>query len=125
MMYWPSGRRLRVVDYVSGWPEGFQPHPTERDTWLLRREMGCTERELLYWLPAALEPYPYTVEGSRVDIAVGQGSVTMTFAGLEPRRIALITIARLQLDMAFSGLAQTEALQFLHRWDLYTRRGGG
>lgn len=91
----------------------------------LWREMGCTERELQYWLPTALGRFEYVPSPGLVDIALPPGRVLLRYTTLEPRRIALISIARLQIVFRFEQLDRAAVDGFLRHFDLYTRRGGG
>lgn len=99
------------------------------------REMGCTPAEWHGWLPQAMGESEWQVSGDAM------GWVTATFktmfpdaAGaalridwqpMEPRRIALIVMPRMQVSFAFSGLSDAQRYQFMKRFDLYMQRGGG
>lgn len=92
----------------------------------LVRDMGCTPADLVRWMPAAVgnQPLRWTDSGCEVALLEGR-SVRFTWQVLAPRRIALMRIERLQLEIAFTGCdAETRRL-FLAKFDAYTRRGGG
>ena len=89
------------------------------------REMGCTEDELRRWLPGALEgaalhPGP---GGVRAEFATGR--VTLAWQPLPPRRIALLTMPRLQVSFDFEAMDEAQRQRVMRRFDLYTQRGGG
>ncbi len=89
------------------------------------REMGCTEREWLGWLPAALGERPWTRQGQTICAEVPPGSLRLAWTQAEPRKIALARIPRLLVAFQFAGLDDTQRLQFMKRFDLYMQRGGG
>lgn len=90
------------------------------------REMGCTADELRYWLPGATAPHALTLQGdgARVRLA-GGGTLTLRWQPMAPRRIALLSLPRLQLAFAFEGADAAARTAFMQRFDLYTQRGGG
>jgi hypothetical protein len=63
--------------------------------------------------------------GDAVVIALLEGSVRIRFSGDRERRIALMRLPVLDVDIAFDGVDDAAALAFLERFDAYTRRGGG
>lgn len=89
------------------------------------REMGCTAGELRGWLPgasrgAAIDWGPH---GARLPVA--GGTVTIDWAELEPRRIALVTLPRLAVRFRAQGVDASAWHAFMRYFDLYTQRGGG
>lgn len=88
--------------------------------------MGCTQAELLAWLPGACGQRPIVVDGrcARV-VEIGGGRLVLDWHPLPPRRIALVTLPRLQVRFAFEGVDENERQRFMRRFDLFTQRGGG
>lgn len=92
----------------------------------LVRDMGCTPADLLRWLPAVVGNQPVRWLNSGCEVTLGQGrSVQLAWQVLAPRRIALMRIERLHLDIVFTGCDAGVRRAFLDRFDAYTRRGGG
>lgn len=90
------------------------------------REMGCTAAELVHWLPGAAAPHPVRQRADGADIALDAGGrLSLRWEALPPRRIALLSVPRLRLRFAFEGVDEAARLRFMHRFDLYTQRGGG
>jgi hypothetical protein len=89
------------------------------------REMGCTVAELGQWLPGAAGPHPVQGHADGADIALDGGRLRLRWEALPPRRIALLSLPRLRLCFAFEGVDEAARLRFMHRFDLYTQRGGG
>lgn len=92
----------------------------------LSRDMGCTVDDLLRWLPGAVGHLPITWRGpATCAVALGQGEVVLAWVVLPPRRIALVSIQRLQLEITGWGCDGAEWAAFIAHFDAYTRRGGG
>jgi hypothetical protein len=89
------------------------------------REMGCTEAELRGWLPAASGGRALAWREGGADIALGAGRVSIDWQTLSARRIALITLPRLQVRFAAQGVDDAAWQAFMRWFDLYTLRGGG
>lgn len=89
------------------------------------REMGCTSGELCAWLPGACGGRPIAWRGDGADIALDGGSVALDWRTLAPRRIALVTLPRLQVRFAARGVDEAAWQRFMRHFDLYTQRGGG
>lgn len=95
-------------------------YPAEFD-----REMGCTEAELLAWLPGA-------TGGRRVDLGTGEarievagGDLKLRWQEMPPRRIALMSMPILAISFRFENVGEAERQGFMRYFDLYTQRGGG
>lgn len=92
----------------------------------LVRDMGCTPADLVRWLPAAVGHKPLRWLESGCEVVLGEGrSARLAWQVLAPRRIALMRIERLQLEVVFSGCDAATRRDFLEQFDAYTRRGGG
>ena len=89
------------------------------------REMGCTPAELALWLPGAAAPFAVSPRADGADVALEEGRLRLHWEMLPPRRIALLSVPRLRLRFAFEGVDEPARLRFMHRFDLYTQRGGG
>lgn len=89
------------------------------------REMGCTEEELLRWLPGALDGARLTLVPGRAQARFDSGELQLDWQPLPPRRIALLAMPRLAITFAFTGLDDAQRQRVMRRFDLYTQRGGG
>ena len=91
--------------------------------------MGCTPEDLLRWLPKALGGlYPQTslMIDDRKLLTGEPARIMMRGATLKSRKIALLLIPVLELEIVFDASFSVEYIQsILYRFDLYTRRGGG
>jgi hypothetical protein len=94
-------------------------------TFVIRREMGCTRQEFLGWLPRATGGDRYEVDGDRILIHPDGGAVQIDIRQADPRRLGLLSLPVLQVRIEFLGLSQPARDRFLQRFDLATRRGGG
>lgn len=89
------------------------------------REMGCTEAELLRWLPGAVGDRAIVLSPGRAEVDLNPGAGTLAWRPLPPRRIALLSMPRLAVTFRFDGVDEAERQRFMRRFDLYTQRGGG
>jgi hypothetical protein len=100
--------------------------PPQRFAPQFEREQGCTEAEWLGWLPGAVRGHRWQLTGpgqARVDI--GDGRLDLHWVELPPRRIALMSLPRLQVTYRFDGLDADGRSRFMQYFDLYMQRGGG
>lgn len=99
------------------------------------REMGCTAAELCAWLPgasrrASIEWVPVAPRsdapslGALVSLEDG-AALKMQWTELPARRIALITLPRLEVHFDFGQASEDLRHRFMRHFDLYTQRGGG
>lgn len=89
------------------------------------REMGCTEREWLSWLPQAIGSHPYQQIAQALTARIGPGQLVLSWRTAEPRAIGLARIPRMLVSFRFSGLDEAQRYSFMKRFDLYMQRGGG
>jgi len=90
------------------------------------REMGCTEREWLGYLPQALGGIPVQQIAQALTARIGEdGQLALSWRVAEARAIGLARIPRLLVSFRFSGLDDAQRYLFMRRFDLYTQRGGG
>ena len=93
------------------------------------REMGCTQSEFERWLPEATRnaAIDSRQQGDQVEhrIATAGGALTISTTQLAPRRIGLLRMPVLQVRFHFIDMDDAARAEFLHYFDLYTRRGGG
>lgn len=90
-----------------------------------RREMGCTEAELLMWLPGAVNGRAVTRMPRSAEIAIDAGRLELAWRELPPRQIALLRMPRLAISFHFEGVGEAQRQDFMRYFDLYTQRGGG
>lgn len=90
-----------------------------------QRDMGCTEREWLGWLPAAVGSHSWQQDGSSASVSIAPGGLLLRWQEQPPRVIALMRMPVLRVDFAFEGLDADQRYAFMKRFDLYMQRGGG
>jgi len=96
-----------------------------RDGFVLDREMGCTRADFMRWLPGAAGHARAAVEGDGLTLSVAGGQVQITLEDRPLRRIAQVALPVLAVRFRFQGVDAVARLEFLERFDAYTRRGGG
>jgi hypothetical protein len=89
------------------------------------REMGCTEREWLSWLPGAVREQALQVGDGRARVGIEGGHLTLHWQVLSPRQIALVRLPRLAVEFRFEGVGDEARQRFMRYFDLYLQRGGG
>ncbi|NMM28013.1 MAG: hypothetical protein HHJ12_12185 [Glaciimonas sp.] len=93
------------------------------------REMGCSRSEFMRWLPGATrQAVLHSSRHGEQDlhrIVTPGGTVVITTVIMAPRRIALMTLPVLQVIFHFIDMEAPAQADFMHYFDLYTRRGGG
>lgn len=89
------------------------------------REMGCTEREWLSWLPRAVREHVLTLSAGQAVVAIGPGRLVLHWQTLSPRQIALARFPRLAVNFRFEGVDNAARQGFMRYFDLYMQRGGG
>ncbi len=89
------------------------------------REMGCTEADLLRWLPVAIAPHAMELRSREAAVAIGVGRLTLLWHDLPVRQIALLRMPRLAVSFEFEGVDETARQGFMRHFDLATQRGGG
>jgi hypothetical protein len=89
------------------------------------REMGCSEREWLTWLPGAVRGRAVELSAGKASVAIGGGHLDLAWQTLPPRRIALMSMPRLAVQFRFSDLSSEERFAFMRYFDLFMQRGGG
>jgi hypothetical protein len=90
------------------------------------REMGCTEREWLSWLPRAVHGHALELGPGSATVTIGEGRLQLHWQVLPPRAIALARLPRLAAQFDFDESVSEAARQaFMRTFDLYMQRGGG
>ena len=89
------------------------------------REMSCTEAEWLRWLPAALGEHAWQASAASARVQLPPGDLQISWAAMDPLRIAMVSLPRLRVHFRFSGLNTAQRCTFMRRFDLYMQRGGG
>ncbi|MGB8339164.1 MAG: hypothetical protein WCD07_10415 [Burkholderiales bacterium] len=89
-------------------------------------DMSITHADFFRLLPAAIVPYESRVNGSAVDIFLGQRRVIITLGSEQQRRITdLLSLPRTQVEFLFEQFDDVQREAFMHRFDRYFHRGGG
>ena len=91
----------------------------------VRRGMGCTEAELLMWLPGAVNGRPLRLMPRSAEIAIDAGRLELAWRELPPRQIARLGRCARALANHFEGVGEAQRQDFMRYFDLYTQRGGG
>lgn len=91
--------------------------------------MGCTQTEFERWLPGATHDAQIESrqQGDQVEyrISTAGGALSIISTQLPPRSIGLLRMPVLQVRFHFIDMEQAKRVEFLHYFELYTRRGGG
>lgn len=90
------------------------------------RDMGCTPREWLQWLPQAIGDRRWSLEPQWAQVQLdGPARLVLRWRELPPRVIALMRMPRLEVSFEFEHTTAEQRYAFMKRFDLYMQRGGG
>ncbi len=89
------------------------------------RDTGGTEAEWLGRLVGACKGQPIEIGAHRATIAIDDGALVLHWRPLPPRRIALMSMPRLEVEFDFENLSDEARTRFMRYFDLYMQRGGG
>ena len=89
------------------------------------RDTGGTEAEWLGRLTGACNGQPIEIGERRATIAIDGGVLALAWRPLPPRRIALMSMPRLEVEFVFENLPAEARKRFMRYFDLYMQRGGG
>jgi hypothetical protein len=90
-----------------------------------QREMGCTARELVAWLPRACGGRPLCIEEGSARVVIDGAQLLLAWQTLAPRQIASLRLPRLAVSFRFEGVDAPQRREFIRIFDLSTQRGGG
>jgi len=91
------------------------------------RTMGCSQADLLRWLPDALAGASMEIdERQRLCLARWDwGHLQLGWEVLQDRKIALLSIPCMKVSFSYSGATAEQRFQIQRKFDLNTQRGGG
>lgn len=89
------------------------------------RELGVSEAEFFRSLPAAVDHRAFTHENGCVRMDSDGRSVTIDLGEQRYRTIASLRLPYMKVKFSFVGYSHEERARFMHRFELYFRRGGG
>ena len=90
-----------------------------------RFETTTTRADFLRLLPAAVDHVPFIDDGEAFAYREGARGWRIGLVCLPPLRIGLIRLERHQVDFDFFGYSGVEIEDFMARFELHFRRGGG
>lgn len=91
----------------------------------LRFDMTTTRADFRRLLPAAVNHVPYVDEGAAFAHRDGERSWRIRMEPLPQLRLGLIRLERHRVDFDFAGYSEQEIKEFMARFEMYFRRGGG
>ena len=90
------------------------------------REMGLTHAEFFRDLPAAIEHRDCEIrDGVWIGMPVGRGRLQIELGPQQVRAIAALRLPFVRVSFEFVDVGDRAREQFMQRFDLYMRRGGG
>ena len=91
----------------------------------LHREMTITHAEFLRSLVHAVAPATFVVDGRSISVVGAPGRVEITLSEQRERRIALLRLPVVDVDIELSGFEPETLERFLVQFDRSFQRGGG
>ena len=95
------------------------------ETTRLHREMTITHAEFLRSLVHAVAPATFTVNGRSISVVGAPGQVEIALSEERERRIALLRLPVVDVEIQLSGFAPEALQRFLAQFDRAFQRGGG
>ena len=86
--------------------------------------MALTRADFLRLLPVAVQG-PFQVDGDQISGGSGELSWQITLTSLEPRRIALLVLPRLHVELDLHSTNPAVTAAWLQRFMLGFQRAGG
>ena len=87
--------------------------------------MGIDHAELFRRLPAAVGFRDYRVVEGTIIIQEDNRSIEIRYSDEGIRHLGVMRLPITRLEFRFAGCSEDEINDFLSRFDLYFRRGGG
>ena len=91
----------------------------------LHREMTITHAEFLRSLVPAVAPATFTVDGRSISVVGAPGKVEINLSEERERRLALLRLPVVDVDIKLSGFEPEALERFLTQFDRAFQRGGG
>lgn len=91
----------------------------------LRFDMTTTRAEFRRLLPAAVNHVPFVEEAKAFAHHEGSRGWRIGIESLPHLRLGLIRLERQRLNFDFTGYSAREIEDFMARFEMYFRRGGG
>ena len=95
------------------------------ETTRLHREMTITHAEFLRSLVPAVAPATFTVDGRSISVIGAPGKVEIKLSKERERRLALLRLTVVDVEIELSGFEPDELDRFLVQFDRAFQRGGG
>lgn len=89
------------------------------------RDMTISHREFLRLLPPALQGRGFTREADTILVSDGSQRIRIRLAAEEERKLASLSLPRTRVSLELDGFTEDSAKQFIERFDLAYRKGGG
>jgi len=91
----------------------------------LRFEMSIARADFRRLLPAAVNHVAFAEEDGVYTYSEGGRGWRIRMQSLPPLRLGLIRLERYQIDFGFTAYSAKEIEDFMARFEMYFRRGGG
>lgn len=87
--------------------------------------MGVSHAEFFSVLPRLLDRHDYRVDGNTVVHEYDGKRIAFTLGPEMQRKIASIRLPVTRIEVTMDGFSEQEQKEFMERFDLRFRRGGG
>ena len=87
--------------------------------------MSITHREFMRSLVAAVAPATFEVQGRTIRVVGAPGDVTIRLSEERERRIALLRLTVVDVEIELAGFDAQSYEQFMRQFDRAFLRGGG
>jgi hypothetical protein len=91
----------------------------------LIREMTISHTDFIRSLPAALNNPAYKINGNEIRVEWENRGLQIILSRESVRSFGPVSLPVTHVEFVFSGYSELEVQQFLERFDMCYRRGGG
>lgn len=93
----------------------------------IKREMTITHADFLRLIPRALSSFEYELLPGNTEIKINHpcGKIIIRLLSETERKLGSLSLSVTQLEFNFLDLSSNDIEEFLNRFDLCYRKGGG
>ncbi len=88
-------------------------------------EMGYSRKEFIQNFPSLAGDLPYQIKQNSIQLKQADRQLLIKLGADQPRKIASLTISRIEVTFQFSGYSSVELERFMAHFRKHYHKGGG